>query len=71
MTLSNFLNQYFVLLFLDGEEYDKQLQRLMQECLPNILVEVVEQRPHDPIAFIANALYRYRVSISLWLDEIM
>lgn len=44
----------------DEEGYDRRLQDLMQDCLPNILVELVEQRPPDPIEAMATALYRYR-----------
>lgn len=43
------------------DDYAKTLREVMQDCLPPILVEVVEKRPLDPIAYIAEGLYRYRV----------
>ena len=49
----------------DGEEYDRRLKKLMQECLPGILADVVEERPADPIEFIAHALYKYKVKFTL------
>ena len=49
----------------DGEEYDRRLKKLMQECLPGILADVVEERPADPIEFIAHALYKYKVKSTL------
>lgn len=54
-----------IFIFTDEEGYDRRLQDLMQDCLPNILVELVEQRPPDPIEAMATALYRYRVNFDL------
>ncbi|WAR25261.1 hypothetical protein MAR_010965 [Mya arenaria] len=43
----------------EGEAYAARLQLLMKECLPPILVEIVELRPRDPIHHLAHCLYRF------------
>ncbi|KAH3827830.1 uncharacterized protein LOC127880934 [Dreissena polymorpha] len=40
--------------------YAATLQQLMKDCLPPILVEIVERRPSDPIQYLATSLYQYR-----------
>lgn len=44
----------------EDDTYDSALQRLMKECLPPILVEIVDRRPPDPIQYMAKSLYKYR-----------